>query len=103
VLGVCLGNMGHARAARALREAITSDPAQPLVHLAAVAIHLGMQEDAISLLHSANRPDLLNSFYQVRSSSFFFVFLFIYFILFYFILFYFILFYFILFFVFIIY
>lgn len=64
VLGVCLGNMGHARAARALREAIAADPTQPLVQLAAVAIHLGMHEDAISLLTDAGRQDLLNAYYQ---------------------------------------
>ena len=64
VLGVCLGNMGHARAARALREAVASDPAQPLVHLAAVAVHLGMHEDATNLLVSAGRSDLLNTYYQ---------------------------------------
>jgi intraflagellar transport protein 140 len=68
VLGVCLGNMGHARAARALREAIASAPGQPLVHLAAVAIHLGMHEDAINLLVSVGRSDLLNAYYQASGN-----------------------------------
>lgn len=68
VLGVCLGNMGHARAARALREAIANDPSESLVHLAAVAIHLGMHEDAVNLLVSSGRSDLLNSYYQASGN-----------------------------------
>ncbi|XP_048847908.1 intraflagellar transport protein 140 homolog isoform X2 [Brienomyrus brachyistius] len=62
VARVCLGNMGHARAARALREAQALPEKQAQV--AVLATHLGMLEDAERLYRSCQRYDLLNNFYQ---------------------------------------
>ncbi|XP_028669859.1 intraflagellar transport protein 140 homolog [Erpetoichthys calabaricus] len=62
VARVCLGNMGHARGARALREA----EAEPEVdaRVAVLATQLGMLDDAERLYKSCHRYDLLNKFYQ---------------------------------------
>ncbi|XP_066546422.1 intraflagellar transport protein 140 homolog [Amia ocellicauda] len=62
VARVCLGNMGHARGARALREA----EAEPELdaRVAVLATQLGMLEDAERLYRSCRRFDLLNKFYQ---------------------------------------
>ncbi|XP_029977413.1 intraflagellar transport protein 140 homolog isoform X2 [Sphaeramia orbicularis] len=62
VARVCLGNMGNARAAKALKEA----EAEPEVEaqVAMLAIQLGMLEDAEKLYKSCQRYDLLNNFYQ---------------------------------------
>ncbi|MGH0115385.1 UNVERIFIED_CONTAM: hypothetical protein FKN15_000020 [Acipenser sinensis] len=62
VARVCLGNMGHARGARALREA----EAEPELdaRVAVLATQLGMLEDAERLYKSCRRYDLLNKFYQ---------------------------------------
>ncbi|XP_041073639.1 intraflagellar transport protein 140 homolog isoform X1 [Polyodon spathula] len=62
VARVCLGNMGHARGARALREA----EAEPELdaRVAVLATQLGMLEDAERLYKSCRRFDLLNKFYQ---------------------------------------
>ncbi|KAM6951358.1 intraflagellar transport protein 140 homolog [Aplochiton taeniatus] len=62
VARVCLGNMGNARAARALREA----EAEPELdaRVAVLAMQLGMLEDAEKLYKSCQRHDLLNKFYQ---------------------------------------
>ncbi|MEW5317550.1 MAG: hypothetical protein WDW38_008838 [Sanguina aurantia] len=54
----CLGNMQHARGARALREAKGIEELDARV--AAVAVHLGMLEDAKKLYIAADRYDLLN-------------------------------------------
>ncbi|XP_034526547.1 intraflagellar transport protein 140 homolog isoform X3 [Ailuropoda melanoleuca] len=62
VAKVCLGNMGHARGARALREA-EREP-EPEARVAMLAIQLGMLEDAEHLYRSCGRYDLLNKLYQ---------------------------------------
>uniref|UniRef100_UPI0037E973A2 intraflagellar transport protein 140 homolog isoform X1 n=1 Tax=Semicossyphus pulcher TaxID=241346 RepID=UPI0037E973A2 len=62
VARVCLGNMGNARAAKALKEA-EAEP-EPEAQVAMLAIQLGMLEDAEKLYKSCHRYDLLNSFYQ---------------------------------------
>uniref|UniRef100_A0A667XJ74 Intraflagellar transport 140 n=1 Tax=Myripristis murdjan TaxID=586833 RepID=A0A667XJ74_9TELE len=60
VAQVCLGNMGNARAARALKEA----GPEPEAQVAMLAIQLGMLEDAEKLYKGCRRYDLLNKFYQ---------------------------------------
>ncbi|KAM4631549.1 intraflagellar transport protein 140 homolog [Discoglossus pictus] len=62
VAKVCLGNMGHARGAKALREAEQEPEVEARV--AMLAIQLGMLEDAEQLYKSCKRFDLLNKFYQ---------------------------------------
>ncbi|XP_062999141.1 intraflagellar transport protein 140 homolog [Elgaria multicarinata webbii] len=62
VARVCLGNMGHARGAQALREA-EQEPEQE-ARVAMLAIQLGMLEDAEQLYKQCRRYDLLNKFYQ---------------------------------------
>ncbi|XP_076007585.1 intraflagellar transport protein 140 homolog [Genypterus blacodes] len=62
VARVCLGNMGNARGAKALKEA-ESEP-EPEAQVAMLAIQLGMVEDAEKLYKSCQRHDLLNNFYQ---------------------------------------
>ncbi|KAJ7305775.1 hypothetical protein JRQ81_010141 [Phrynocephalus forsythii] len=62
VARVCLGNMGHARGAKALRE-VEQEP-EPEARVAMLAIQLGMLEDAEQLYKECKRYDLLNTFYQ---------------------------------------
>ncbi|XP_035468905.1 intraflagellar transport protein 140 homolog [Scophthalmus maximus] len=62
VARVCLGNMGNAKAAKALKEA-TAEP-EPEAQVAMLAIQLGMLEDAEKLYKCCQRYDLLNNFYQ---------------------------------------
>ncbi|CAL8282296.1 unnamed protein product [Merluccius merluccius] len=62
VARVCLGNMGNARAARALREAEAHPESEAQV--AVLAVQLGMLEEAEKLYRSCERFDLLNQFYQ---------------------------------------
>ncbi|XP_071962146.1 intraflagellar transport protein 140 homolog [Antedon mediterranea] len=62
VAKVCLGNMGHARGARALREAEKEPELDARV--AMLAIQLGLLEDAERLYKNCGRYDLLNQFYQ---------------------------------------
>nr|XP_021492824.1 intraflagellar transport protein 140 homolog isoform X2 [Meriones unguiculatus] len=62
VAKVCLGNMGHARGARALREAEREPELEARV--AMLAIQLGMLEEAEQLYKKCKRYDLLNKFYQ---------------------------------------
>ncbi|XP_004750849.1 intraflagellar transport protein 140 homolog isoform X2 [Mustela putorius furo] len=62
VAKVCLGNMGHARGARALREA-EREP-EPEARVAMLAIQLGMLEDAEQLYRKCGRYDLVNKLYQ---------------------------------------
>ncbi|XP_011889566.1 PREDICTED: intraflagellar transport protein 140 homolog isoform X3 [Cercocebus atys] len=62
VAKVCLGNMGHARGARALREAEQEPELEARV--AVLATQLGMLEDAEQLYRKCKRYDLLNKFYQ---------------------------------------
>ena len=80
---MCLGNIGNARAARAVREA--RKVPEPEVRLAVLAVELGMlvsgerererevniwtcfhcQEEAERLYKKSKRYDLLNKFYQL--------------------------------------
>ncbi|KAM7151135.1 intraflagellar transport protein 140 homolog isoform 2-T3 [Macrochelys suwanniensis] len=62
VAKVCLGNMDHARGAKALREAEQEPEVEARV--AMLAIQLGMLEDAERLYKNCKRYDLLNKFYQ---------------------------------------
>ncbi|XP_045849639.1 intraflagellar transport protein 140 homolog [Meles meles] len=62
VAKVCLGNMGHARGARALREA-EREP-EPEARVAMLAIQLGLLEDAEQLYRKCGRYDLVNKLYQ---------------------------------------
>ncbi|XP_060117033.1 intraflagellar transport protein 140 homolog isoform X2 [Heteronotia binoei] len=62
VAKVCLGNMGHARGAKALREAEREPEKEARV--AMLAIQLGMLEEAEQLYRQCKRYDLLNKFYQ---------------------------------------
>jgi len=61
VASKCLGQMGHARAAGALR---ACEEPEPEARLAVVAVHLDMVEDAEHLLKRCQRFDLLNLLYQ---------------------------------------
>ncbi|KAF1499691.1 hypothetical protein FQV18_0011068, partial [Eudyptula minor novaehollandiae] len=65
VAKICLGNMGHARGAKALREA-QQEPEQE-ARVAVLAIQLGMLEDAERLYKACKRYDLLNKFYQASN------------------------------------
>ena len=62
VAEVCLGNMGHARGARAVRQA-KSEP-QVEAQIAMVAVQLGLLEDAEKCYQDCSRWDLLNNLYQ---------------------------------------
>ncbi|XP_052071458.1 intraflagellar transport protein 140 homolog isoform X2 [Mytilus californianus] len=62
VASVCLGNMGNARGAKALREAMKEPELDAKV--AVLAMQLGLKEDAERLLKNCKRYDLLNEFYQ---------------------------------------
>ncbi|GJQ73670.1 putative intraflagellar transport protein 140 [Trypoxylus dichotomus] len=67
VAGVCLGHMGNARAARALRQCM-ADPSLPQeAKLAVLAIQLNMLDDAEQLYIQCERYDLLNKLYQSRN------------------------------------
>lgn len=64
VAEVCLGNMGHARGAAALRQA-KEDPFATLESkIGIVAIQLGLLDDAARLFRECGRFDLLNLLYQ---------------------------------------
>ena len=62
VAEVCLGNMGHARGARAVRQA-KSEP-QVEAQIAMVAVQVGLLEDAEKCYMDCSRWDLLNNLYQ---------------------------------------
>ena len=62
VAEVCLGNMGHARGARAVREAKKEPEVEAQV--AMVAIQLGLLDDAARLYRECGRYDLLNKLFQ---------------------------------------
>ncbi|KAG8506365.1 Intraflagellar transport protein 140, partial [Galemys pyrenaicus] len=62
VARVCLGNMAHARGARALRQAEQEPELEARV--AMLAIQLGMLEDAERLYRQCGRHDLLNKLLQ---------------------------------------
>jgi len=55
VAAVCLGNMGHARGARALREAMAKYPEKE-VHLGVLAMQLGM---TVSLPYCTSQRDTI--------------------------------------------
>merc|ERR1712196_637093 len=59
VAEVCLGNMGHARGARAVRQA-KSEP-QVEAQIAMVAVQVGLLEDAEKCYMECSRWDLLNN------------------------------------------
>ncbi|CAE7303974.1 Ift140 [Symbiodinium natans] len=61
----CLGQMGHARAAGALRACLEQETE---ARLAIVAVHLDMVDDAEQLLKKCGRFDLLNQLYQACGS-----------------------------------
>ncbi|NXK97193.1 IF140 protein, partial [Formicarius rufipectus] len=65
VARVCLGHMGHARGAKALREAEQEPELEARV--AVLAIQLGMLEDAERLYKACGRHDLLNKLYQASN------------------------------------
>lgn len=62
VAEVCLGNMGHARGAAAVRLAKKEPEVEAAI--AAVAIQLGLLDDAARLYKECGRYDLLNKLYQ---------------------------------------
>ncbi|XP_076028823.1 intraflagellar transport protein rempA [Oratosquilla oratoria] len=62
VAALCLGNMGHARGAQALRRAM-SEP-QLDARVAMLALQLGMLEEAEKLYRACGRFDLVNKMYQ---------------------------------------
>merc|ERR550514_429132 len=62
VAEVCLGNMGHARGARAVREAKKEPELEARVGM--VAIQLGLLDDAVKLYKECGRHDLLNQLHQ---------------------------------------
>jgi len=69
VAEICLGHMGHARGARAVRECIaahtTADGvSEPAVCAAMVAVQLGQLEEAERLYEECGRYDLLNELLQ---------------------------------------
>ncbi|KAK0394620.1 hypothetical protein QR680_000840 [Steinernema hermaphroditum] len=66
VAAVCLGNMGHARGARALRKAIRSG-ASVEEQVAVLALQLGLVEEAELLYATIGRYDLLNRLYQAQN------------------------------------
>lgn len=62
VAEVCLGNMGHARGAAAVRESKRENNLE--VSIGVLAIQLGLLDDAARMFKEANRHDLLNQLYQ---------------------------------------
>ncbi|KAM9372431.1 intraflagellar transport protein 140 homolog [Phaethornis superciliosus] len=65
VAKICLGNMGHARGVKALRDA-EQEPEHE-ARVAMLAMQLGMLEDAERLYKACKRYDLLNKFYQASN------------------------------------
>lgn len=63
VAEVCLGNMGHARGAAAVRESKKNDGSLETT-IGILAIQLGLLGDAAQLFREAGRYDLLNKLYQ---------------------------------------
>ena len=62
VAEVCLGNMGHARGAAALRESLKQGNRD--VSIGILAIQLGLLDDAARLFREAGKYDMLNVLYQ---------------------------------------
>ncbi|CAH0563779.1 unnamed protein product [Brassicogethes aeneus] len=67
VAGVCLGHMGNAQAARALRLAISDDSLPLEAKVAVLAVHLGMLDEAEQLYAQCGRYDLLNRLLRSRN------------------------------------
>jgi intraflagellar transport protein 140 len=63
VAAYCLGKMGNAVGARALRAAV-DEYQEEEARVATLAVHLGMTDDAEALLAECGRWDLLNKLYQ---------------------------------------
>lgn len=64
VAEVCLGNMGHARGAAAVRAAKRDPNATAEATVGVLAIQLGLLDDAAQLFRDSGRYDLLNKLYQ---------------------------------------
>jgi len=64
VADICLGNMGHARGAAALREAMADKGNSIEACVGILAIQLGLLDDAARLFREASRHDLLNKLFQ---------------------------------------
>lgn len=64
VAEVCLGNMGHARGAAAVRAAKRDSNGSIDVSVGVLAIQLGLLDDAATLFREAGRFDMLNKLYQ---------------------------------------
>jgi len=62
VAEVCLGNMGHARGAAAVRESKKEGSLE--VSIGVLAVQLGLLDDAAKLFREGRRFDLLNKLYQ---------------------------------------
>ena len=62
VAETCLGNMGPVRGARAVRDA--AEEPELDARVAAVAVHLGLTDEAERLYRGCDRHDLLNRLYQ---------------------------------------
>ncbi|XP_076275745.1 intraflagellar transport protein rempA isoform X2 [Rhynchophorus ferrugineus] len=67
VASVCLGHMGDAKAARALRLDIADETLPPEAKIATLAIHLGMLDEAEQLYKKCGRHDLLNNLLRCRN------------------------------------
>ncbi|XP_063681755.1 intraflagellar transport protein 140 homolog isoform X3 [Bolinopsis microptera] len=65
VAALCLGHMGHARGAQALRDC--AHETELNARVAMLAIQLGMLEEAEQLYTSCGRYDLLNKLYQANN------------------------------------
>ncbi|XP_030750453.1 intraflagellar transport protein 140 homolog [Sitophilus oryzae] len=67
VASVCLGHMGDAKAARALRLAINDNTLPQEAKVAVLAIHLGLLDEAEQLYSKCGRYDLLNKLLRCRN------------------------------------
>ncbi|VEN35720.1 unnamed protein product [Callosobruchus maculatus] len=67
VAGVCLGHMGNAMAARAVRLAMSDDTLPHEAKVAVLAVHLGMLDEAEQLYIQCGRYDLQNKLLRSRN------------------------------------
>ncbi|XP_074040796.1 intraflagellar transport protein rempA isoform X2 [Leptinotarsa decemlineata] len=67
VAGVCLGHMGNAAAARALKVALMDDSIPHEAKVAVLAVHLGMLDEAEQLYIQCGRHDLQNKLLRSRN------------------------------------
>uniref|UniRef100_A0A914H1B1 Intraflagellar transport protein 140 n=1 Tax=Globodera rostochiensis TaxID=31243 RepID=A0A914H1B1_GLORO len=65
VARVCLGHMGHARTARAIRRTVVRGDTTEL-QIARLAVELGMTEEAVGLFQKADRWDEVNRLFQAQ-------------------------------------